>query len=46
MGVDGCLFIHGIGWIVGVIYVLFVLKKTTGQSLDGAKYNGYQTTRM
>lgn len=34
IGVDDCLFIHGIGWIVGAIYVLFVLKETTGQSLD------------
>ena len=30
----GCLMIYGIGCVIGFIFVLFVLKETTGQSLD------------
>lgn len=34
VGVDGCLTMYGIGCVVGAIYVIFLLKDTTGQSLD------------
>lgn len=30
----GCMMIYGSGCIAGAIFVLFVLKETSGQSLD------------
>lgn len=48
---DGCLLIHGIGCIVGAVYVLF-LNDTTGESLDDiglkekTKERQTQTTRI
>lgn len=31
---DGCMFILGSGSILGFFFILFVMKETSGQSLD------------